>query len=81
MKNEVEFVQHIVTSLTGEPDCFTIERSVDERGVLLTLSIEEMYAGRVIGKKAQTILAIRDVLRALGHKNNARYSLLVEVRE
>jgi uncharacterized protein len=81
MSNDVEFIKNIVTGLTGDDECFTVERSVDERGVLLELTIEKEAAGRVLGKSGQTAMAIRTLLRALGHRNDARYSLRIIPKE
>jgi hypothetical protein len=79
--SDVDFVSHIVKSLTGKDDCFEISRSVDERGVLLELTVDKEYCGRVIGKGGENSKAIRTLLHTLGVQNDARYSLKVEIRE
>lgn len=78
--NEVDFLSFLVNGLTGSMD-YTIGRSVDDRGVLLTLVIDKSLAGRVIGKAGVTATAIRSLLHALGTKNDARYSLYIEVKD
>lgn len=78
--NEVGFVSNVITDLTGDPLCFDIDRSVDERGVLLLVHLDDLQFGRVIGKAGSTVNALRELLRALGLKNQAKYSLKVEKR-
>lgn len=80
MYPEVELVSFIINNLTGEPTCYEIDRTIDERGVLLTVSIDREHAGRVIGKKGTAAEAIRSLLRTLGVRNNARYSMKITER-
>jgi predicted RNA-binding protein YlqC (UPF0109 family) len=72
-----QFVEYIVKSLVGKPDAVSIERSVDEKGVLLELTVDPEDLGRVIGKRGATAQSIRSLLRALGTKNEARYNLKI----
>jgi len=81
VKEAQDLVEYIVTCITGNTENMTLITSLDENGVLLKLTIKEALAGRVIGKRGETVQAIRGLLRALGTKNNARYSLLVEIDE
>jgi predicted RNA-binding protein YlqC (UPF0109 family) len=81
VSDPTDLISYIVTCLTGDPHCFQLDKSLDERGVLLKLTVEQPQAGRVLGKRGETAQAIRGLLRALGTKNNARYSLLVEIDE
>lgn len=71
------FVEFIVKSLVGKPDNVQIERRIDEKGVLLELSVDPEDLGRVIGKRGATAQSIRTLLRALGTKNEARYNLKI----
>lgn len=72
-----QFVEYIVKSLVGNPDDVTIERIIDEKGVLLTLTVNPDDLGRVIGKRGMTAQSLRTLLRALGTKNDARYNLKI----
>jgi len=72
-----QFVEYIVKTLVNNPDKVEIERGVDERGVLLTLTVDPEDVGRVIGKRGATAQSIRTLLRALGTKNDARYNLKI----
>lgn len=77
MNSDVDFLKSIVADITGKPECFTVDRSVDELGVLLKLTIDQENAGSILGKGGQTAMAIRTLLKALGHKNSAKYSLKI----
>lgn len=72
-----QFVEYIVKSLVSNPDDVVVERLIDEKGVLLTLTVNPEDLGRVIGKRGVTAQSLRTLLRALGTKNDARYNLKI----
>ena len=72
-----QFVEYIVKSLVGNPDDVVVQRLIDEKGVLLTLTVNPEDLGRVIGKRGATAQSLRTLLRALGTKNDARYNLKI----
>lgn len=72
-----QFIEFIVKSLVGNPDAVSVARSVDEKGVLLELTVDAEDLGRVIGKRGATAQSLRTLLRALGTKNDARYNLKI----
>jgi len=72
-----QFVEYIVKSVVGYPDDVIVERIIDEKGVLLTLTVNPDDLGRVIGKRGITAQSLRTLLRALGTKNDARYNLKI----
>jgi uncharacterized protein len=72
-----QFVEYIVKSVVGHPDDVVVERIIDEKGVLLTLTVNPEDLGRVIGKRGVTAQSLRTLLRALGTKNDARYNLKI----
>lgn len=72
-----QFIEYIVKSLVGNPDDVSVERIIDEKGVLLTLTVNPDDLGRVIGKRGATAQSLRTLLRALGTKNDARYNLKI----
>lgn len=67
----------IVRALVNHPDDVKTERTVDERGVLITLHINPEDMGYVIGREGQTAHALRTLLRIVGAKNNARVNLKI----
>lgn len=72
-----QFVEYIVKSLVNNPDGVKIDRRIDEKGVLLELTVDADDLGRVIGKRGATAQSLRTLLRALGTKNEARYNLKI----
>jgi len=72
-----QFVEYIVKTLVSNPDKVSIDRAIDEKGVLLSLSVDPEDVGRVIGRRGATAQSIRTLLRALGTKNDARYNLKI----
>lgn len=71
------FVEYVVKALVDNPDKVQITRSVDDRGVLLELSVDPEDMGKIIGKAGATAKSIRTLLRVLGAKDDARYNLKI----
>lgn len=72
-----QFIEYVVKSLVEHPDDVKIARRVDEKGVLLELTVHPEDLGRVIGKRGATAQSLRTLLRALGTKQEARYNLKI----
>jgi predicted RNA-binding protein YlqC (UPF0109 family) len=72
-----QFIEFVVKSLVNNPDAVEVARTIDEKGVLLELTVDPEDLGRVIGKRGATAQSLRTLLRALGTKNDARYNLKI----
>lgn len=72
-----EFIEFVVKQLVEFPDDVTVERKVDEMGVLISLQVAKSDMGKIIGKNGQTAKALRTLLRVIGSKNNARVNLRI----
>src|ERR1700761_8764108 len=72
-----QFIEYVVKSLVGNPEAVQVERRIDEKGVLLELTVDPDDLGRVIGKRGGPAQGLRPLLRALGTKNDARYNLKI----
>lgn len=72
-----QFVEYVIKNLVNHPDDVSVERKIDEKGVLLTLTVNPEDLGRVIGRRGSTAQSVRTLLRALGTKNDARYNLKI----
>ena len=81
MERDQQFLEYVVKSLVDNPDQVKITRTVDEMGVLLTLSVNKDDMGKVIGRSGATAKAIRTILRVVGMKNDARVNLKIEEPE
>ena len=76
-QKEVALLDLIVRNLVEFPDDIKITRTTDEMGVLLTLDINQVDMGRVIGRLGNTAKAIRTLLRAVGMATGARINLKI----
>lgn len=76
-----EFVEMVVRAIVGNPDDVKTERTIDERGVLITLHINQEDMGYVIGRQGQTARSIRTLLKIVGAKSNARVNLKIHEPE
>lgn len=71
------FVEYVVKSIVDNPDAVIVTRSVDDRGVLLELTVDPEDMGKIIGKAGATAKALRTLLRVLGAKSDARFNLKI----
>lgn len=76
-QQDAAFIENIVKQLVEKPDEVKVERTVDEMGVLIQLTVDQSDMGRVIGKEGRTAKALRTLLRVVGAKNNARVNLKI----
>ena len=76
-----DFLEYIVKSIVDNPDAVEVERTVDERGVLVTLTVDPKDMGMVIGRQGSTAKAVRTLLRVVGARNNARVNLKINEPE
>ena len=72
-----EFLELMAKAIVSNPDKVSVERTVDEMGVLLTLKIDQSDMGYIIGRRGQTAQALRTLLKIVGAKNNARVNLKI----
>jgi len=77
MEHDQAFLEYVVKSLVDNSDVVQTTRSVDEMGVLLTLTVHPDDMGKIIGKDGATAKALRILLRVVGMKNNARVNLKI----
>jgi len=71
------FLEYVVKALVDNPNDVKIDRTVDEMGVLISLTVNPADMGKIIGRMGNTAKAIRTLLRIIGMKNNARVNLKI----
>ncbi len=81
MVQDQEFLEYVVKAIVNHPDEVKTSRTVDERGVLITLDLNPTDMGYVIGRRGQTARAVRTLLKVVGAKNNARVNLKINEPE
>ena len=80
MANYVDLVDLIVRRLVTKPEAVRVEEDRSEGGVILvTIRVDSVDVGRVIGKKGSTINAIRHVAKAASIKSGEKVD--VDVKE
>ena len=72
-----EFLEFLVKAIVDHSDDVTVERKVDEMGVLLSLKVNPLDMGQIVGRQGSTAKAIRSLLRIVGVKNHARINLKI----
>jgi predicted RNA-binding protein YlqC (UPF0109 family) len=78
MEPEQAFLDYIIKAIVDHPDAVVITRTVDNLGVLLTLTVHPDDMGKVIGKGGKLASgAIRPLLHVFGMKHNARVNLKI----
>ena len=75
------FLEYVVKALVDNPNDVKIDRTVDEMGVLISLTVNPADMGKIIGRMGNTAKAIRTLLRVIGMKNNARVNLKINEPE
>lgn len=76
-----EILEQIVKAIVDNPDKVSVERKIDEMGVLLTLRVDVADMGHVVGREGVTAKALRTILRVVGAKHHARINLKIEEPE
>lgn len=77
IEKDQQFVEMVVKEIVDNPNDVKVERTVDERGVFIQLSINPEDMGKVIGKEGRTAKALRTLLRIVGAKEDARVNLKI----
>lgn len=81
MNQDQQFLEFVVKALVDKPEAVKIDRKVDEMGVLMTLEVDPIDMGKIIGRQGNTAKAIRTLLRVVGMKMNARVNLKINEPE
>lgn len=81
MEQDQQFLEYVVKALVDKPDAVVVDRTVDEMGVLLTLTVDKDDMGKIIGRSGNTAKAIRILLRVVGMKHDARVNLKINEPE
>lgn len=64
-------------AIVNNPEDVKTTRTIDERGVLITLDVNPTDMGYVIGREGQTARSVRTLLKIVGAKHNARVNLKI----
>ncbi len=75
------FLEYVVKAIVKHPEDVKVERTVDDRGVLLTLHLNQEDMGYVIGRQGQTARALRILLKIVGAQNDSRVNMKIHEPE
>jgi len=81
MEQDQQVLEYITKALVDHPESVKVNRTIDERGVLLSMDVHPEDMGKIIGKLGNTAKAIRTILRVVGIKNGARVNLKINEPE
>ncbi len=70
-----ELLEFIAKSMVSEPDAVSVEESVKENVVVLTLHVGENDMGKVIGKQGRIAKAIRTVVKAAASHDDKKVTV------
>jgi predicted RNA-binding protein YlqC (UPF0109 family) len=76
-----QFVEYIIKSIVTKPEAVSVDRTVDELGVLLTVKVAPEDMGLLIGRSGSTAKAVRTLARIVGMRANARVNVRIEEPE
>ncbi|MDO8566843.1 MAG: KH domain-containing protein [bacterium] len=77
MEPDQAFLEYAVKAIADHPEAVVTTRTIDQMGVLLTLTVHPEDMGKIIGKAGKTAEALRILLRVAGMKGNARVNLKI----
>jgi predicted RNA-binding protein YlqC (UPF0109 family) len=72
-----EYLMEIVRPLLNYPDSLTVEQTVDDMGVLLSMKVHKGDMGTLIGKNGETAKSIRQLVRIVGLIAKQRVSIRI----
>lgn len=65
------FLENTVKFIASHPDEVRVERTIDERGVLLTIFANREDYGQIIGRNGAMANALRTILKVIGSMRGA----------
>ena len=71
----VELVKYIVEQLVDNPEAVQVISKIENDGEVITVCVDDADTGKIIGKQGRIATAIRTVVKAVGVKQNKRYSV------
>lgn len=81
IKTITEFLSYLMQSIVDHPEEVRVAHRIDEMGTLLSVDVHPNDMGQVIGRQAETIKAIRSLVRIVGVKHHARVSVFLKEPE
>lgn len=77
MEDYYQILESIIKSIVDRPEEVQIEKTSDDMGVLLSVQVSKIDAGKIIGKEGATAKSLRTIIRVIGMKSNVRVSIKI----
>jgi predicted RNA-binding protein YlqC (UPF0109 family) len=73
-----DFLEYLIKNIVDKPDEATVAEDTDQMGVVnLSIHVDPIDMGKVIGKSGKIIRALRDLVRVLAVKENRRVNVIL----
>jgi len=72
-----EYLIAIVRPLLSHPDSLTVNQTVDEMGVLLSMKVHKDDMGTIVGRNGENAKAVRQLVRIVGLIAKQRVSIRI----
>ena len=76
MKPE-ELIDRILKEILSFPEDIVINRTIDELGVLLSISVNILDLPIIIGKEGDMARSLRTIARSMGYKHREKTSIKI----
>ena len=73
-----DLVEYLVKSLVDNTEAVTLTEAEDNGRTVITVKVDSVDMGRVIGKDGRIIKSIREIVRAYSAKNHEKVSVDIE---
>jgi len=73
-----ELVETIAKALVDAPDQVVVTEQENEKGIVVTLKVDQADIGKVIGKQGKVANAIRSVVKAAGIRKGVHVMVDIE---
>jgi len=70
-----ELVEYIAKSLADKPEAVVVTEEQEEEGIKLTLQVDDVDKGRIIGKQGRIAQAMRTLIRVKAAKAGTKARL------
>ena len=70
-----KFLETLLQMLVSHPKDVKVVRTVNEKGVLLTVDVNPEDVGSLVGKQGRNISSVRHLVRMIGLKNKSFVSV------
>jgi len=71
-----EFIEYIAKNLVDHPDAVQVTETENDRTMTLELTVAKGDEGQIIGKKGQTVSALRTLLTNISAKAGGKRAIL-----